>query len=240
MKNAIKYILQKLLGYQRYLFVFAKRKIKTLKTDKKEGDFFAFIASIEKEGDILDVGANIGVMSYHLSKAFPKSTILAIEPMPSNLTVLMKVKTHFDLENVEVIPTAVGDQEDQEIEMILPMNGKVKMQGLAHVVHDSITEWNEGEKFKISSDTLDNIAEGRTISGIKMDIENYEFFGLKGAEELLKRDHPVVYLELWDNENRKLCFDYLESLDYKIFVAVNEGLELFNPSKHNKQNFIFK
>ena len=40
MKNAIKYILQKVLGYQRYLFVFAKYKIRNLKSDKKEGDFF--------------------------------------------------------------------------------------------------------------------------------------------------------------------------------------------------------
>ncbi len=239
MKNAIKYILQKLLGYQRYLFVFAKRKIKTLKTDKKEGDFFAFMGAVKGEGDLLDVGANIGVMSYHLSKTFPKSQVLAIEPMPSNLSILMKVKQHFQLDNVEIVPTAVGDKDNQEIEMVLPLNGKVKMQGLAHVVHDSITEWNEGEKFKISSDTLDKVCEGRTVAGIKMDIENYEIFALKGAIKLLEKDHPVVYLELWENENRDLCFDFLKSLGYKAFVNSNSGLIEFNPEIKNKQNFIF-
>ena len=239
MKNAIKYILQKVLGYQKYLFVFAQRKIKTLKTDKKEGDFFAFMDAVKKEGDLLDVGANIGIMSYHLSKNFPKSQVLAIEPMPSNLSVLMKIKEHFNLDNVDIVPSAVGDQDGQEVEMVLPVNGNVKMQGLAHVVHDSITEWNEGEKFKIDSDTLDKICEGRTISGIKMDIENYEIFALKGAEKLIDKDHPVIYLELWENENRDQCFSYLESKGYKAFVNSDNGLISFDPESHKKQNFIF-
>jgi len=240
MKNAIKYILQKLMGYQRYLFVFAKRKIKTLKGDKKEGDFFAFMDAVDTEGDLLDVGANIGIMSYHLSKQFADRTVLAIEPMPSNLSVLMKIKDHFKLDNVEIVPTAVGDKDGESVEMVLPMNGKVKMQGLAHIVHDSITEWNEGEKFRITSDTLDKICEGRTISGIKMDIENYEIFALKGARKLIERDQPVIYLELWENENRDQCFSFLKEQGYSAYVNSAKGLIPFDPQIHKKQNFVFK
>jgi len=240
LKNAIKYVLQKVLGYQRYLFVFAKRKIRTLKTDKKEGDFFAFMNAIDQEGDLLDVGANIGIMSIHLSQRFSNRTILAIEPMPSNLSVLMRVIAHYEAKNVEVIATAVGDKDGEEVEMVLPLNGKVKMQGLAHVVHDSITEWNEGEKFKIASDTIDTIVGNRTISGIKMDIENYEYYGLLGAQKLLQRDKPVLYLELWENENRTRCFDYLKSLGYEVFVNTQKGLTPFDPAIHQVQNFIFK
>ena len=239
MKNAIKYILQKLLGYQRYLFVFAKRKINTLKSDKKEGDFFAFMDAIEGKGDLLDVGANIGIMSYHLSKQFADRSVLAIEPMPSNLSVLMKIKDHFNLDNVEIVPTAVGDKDGESVEMVLPLNGKVKMQGLAHVVHDSITEWNEGEKFSITSDTLDTICEGRKIAGIKMDIENYEIFALRGASKLIERDKPVVYLELWENENRDQCFSFLKGLGYAAYVNSDNGLIPFDPEKHKKQNFVF-
>jgi FkbM family methyltransferase len=179
-------------------------------------------------------------MSYHLSKNFPKKTILAIEPMPSNLTILLRIKEHFNLTNVEVVPSAVGDEDDQEIEMVLPVNGKVKMQGLAHVVHDSITEWNEGDKFTINSDTLDKIVGDRKISGIKMDIENYEIFALKGARKMLERDLPVVYLELWENENRDKCFELLRSLGYQAFVQLQDQLIPFDPASHKKQNFIFK
>ncbi|MCB9223527.1 MAG: FkbM family methyltransferase [Crocinitomicaceae bacterium] len=239
MKNLIKTILQTLLGYETYLFVFAKYKIRNLKTDKKEKDFFAFLDAVKGEGDLLDVGANIGIMTYHMSKRFPRKTTMAIEPMPSNIEVLMKIIQKYDLSNVEMIPMAVGDQEDQEIKMILPKKGKVKMQGLAHVKHESITEWNEGEEYTVMSDTLDQLCIGRKIAGIKMDIENYEFFALKGAQELLLRDKPVVYLELWKNENRDNCFDFLLNLGYKAYVTTEKGLVLYTENITDKQNFIF-
>jgi FkbM family methyltransferase len=238
MKNLIKSILQTILGYQTYLYVFAKFKIGNLEKDRKEKDFFAFLNSLEGEGDLLDVGANIGIMTYHMSKRFSDRTIISIEPMPSNIEVLMKIIEKYDLKNVEMIPMAVGDQEDQEIRMILPKKGKVKMQGLAHVKHDSITEWNEGDEYTVMSDTLDQLCKGRKIAGIKMDIENYEIFALEGAKRVLEQDKPVVYLELWPNENRDKCFNLLESLGYKAYVANENGLELY--TNQNKQNFIFK
>jgi FkbM family methyltransferase len=239
MKNTIKLILQKLLGYERYLFVFSKFKINNLKNDKKEGDFFLFIDEIGSQGDILDIGANIGIMTYHLSKKFPNKKIFSIEPMPNNLAVLRQVITHYNLINVEVKAIALGDKAG-EIEMVLPLNGKVKMQGLAHVVHDSIDEWNEGEKIKVQCDTLDNLFSDIQISGIKMDIENFEYFALKGGEQFLKKNHPVIYLELWQNDNRTLCFDFLKDLGYFPFVNENNNLVVYNPLKHKKQNFIFR
>ena len=171
MKNTIKLILQKLLGYEQYLFVFSKFKIKTLKKDKKEGDFFLFMDQIKAEGDILDIGANIGIMTYHLSTTFPNRKIYAVEPMPNNLAVLHKIIAHFKLKNIEVKPIALGETKGT-VEMVLPVNGKVKMQGLAHVVHESIDEWNEGEKIKVKCETLDDLFADKTIAGIKMDIEN--------------------------------------------------------------------
>lgn len=239
-KNFVKYLLQKLLGYQRYLFVFAKYKIRTLKKDKKEGDFFAFMDAIDKQGCLLDVGANLGVMTYHLHQRFSGRSIIAVEPMPSNIEVLKRIIQKYDLTNVQVITKAVGSEIEKEITMVLPEQGKVKMQGLAHVVHDSITEWNQGDQFNVISDTLDHLLGETLVAGIKMDIENFEFFALEGAIQILKRDHPVVYLELWENENRSNCFNLLESLGYNAHVQTSKGLEKYNPAMHDKQNFIFK
>ena len=187
----------------------------------------------------LDIGANIGIMTYHLSKKFPNKTIFSIEPMPNNLLVLHKIIAYFDLKNVIVKPLALGQQKE-EVEMVLPMKGKVKMQGLAHVVHHSIIEWNEGEKIKVQCETLDALFLDTPISGIKMDIENFEYFALRGGAELLKKYHPVVYLELWENENRTQCFEFLNKLGYSAFVNQNNNLVPFDALKHKKQNFIFK
>ena len=195
--------------------------------------------AIENEGDILDVGANIGIMTAHLSQTFPKRTIHCIEPVPSNLKILKKIIYEYNLINAKVHNVAVGNEE-KELEMVLPVHQNVKMQGLAHVVHDSIYEWNEGEKFKVQSKKLDTLFSDTPIAGIKMDIENFEFFALDGAREILTKYKPVVYLELWENENREKCFELLESLGYEAFVAWGDELKPFKDSGLNKQNFIFK
>ncbi len=239
MKNFIKYLLQRILGYQRYLRVFSNYKIRTLKNDAKERDFFQFMNAIQQDGVLLDVGANIGIMTFHLAKRFPNRSIYAIEPMPDNFVVLKDMVERKKLDNVILIPNAVGE-EPANLKMVLPLNGKVKMQGLAHVVHDSIDEWNEGEEIEVSCERLDDIVGDEPVAGIKMDIENFEFFALKGAQKLLQAHRPVVYLELWANENRDKCFELLRCFGYTAFVQVNNELIPFDPVTHTKQNFIFK
>jgi len=238
MKNRLKFILQKILGYRNYLFLFAKYKIRTLKNDRREKDFFAFIKAIKKEGDILDIGANIGIMTYHLSLNFKDRKILAVEPMPSNILVLKRIVEKYKLTNVELVPLAVGETKE-ELDMVLPIDKKVRMQGLAHVVHDSIDEWNDGERITVSCDTIDQIAGSSKIAGIKMDIENFEYFALKGAKKILNRDAPVIYMELWENENRTNCFNLLFALKYKAFVCIDNQLVQYDATKHKKQNFVF-
>jgi FkbM family methyltransferase len=238
-KNQLKYFLQKLFGYTNYLYFFSQFKIKTLKRDKKEGHFFHFLDLLENgKGDILDVGANIGIMSHYLSKRFPLDTIHAFEPMPDNLVVLNKIIAKNKLKNVICYDFAVGEQEST-VKMILPENGKTKEQGLSHVKHESITEWNDGIEFEVACKKLDTVLKGKTIQGIKMDVENFEYFALKGAKELLQNQHPIIYTELWDNDNRQRCFTFLNELNYEAFVVEKQKLVSFKKGVHTQQNFIF-
>jgi hypothetical protein len=108
------------------------------------------------------------------------------------------------------------------------------------VVHDSIDEWNEGDQFEVKCVRLDDLVKDAPVAGIKMDVENFEYFALKGGGKLLRAYKPVVYLELWANENRDLCFKFLEGLGYQPFVQIDGDLVAFDPSIHTKQNFIFQ
>jgi len=198
-----------------------------------------FMNAIEADGAIMDVGANIGIMTYHLSKGFPDRKIFAVEPMPDNFSILKELVEKQQLKNVELVPCAVGE-EKTVLEMVLPLNGKVKMQGLAHVVHESIDEWNEGEIIQVQCELLDDIAAGEKIAGIKMDIENFEYFALKGATHILSEHKPIIYLELWENENRDKCFEFLRLMKYTAYVQIDGELIPFDPVGHKKQNFIFK
>lgn len=239
MKNSVKYILQKILGLQRYLYVFALYKIKTLKRDKKENDFFTFLSLLKDgQGDVLDIGANIGIMTVHLAAQLPNTTIHAFEPMPANASILKKIIAHFRLNKAVVHEVALGESTGVA-KMVLPLNGQTVMQGLSHVKHESITEWNDGHEVEVPLDQLDNIINGQVIQGIKIDVENFEYFALKGAQRILQTHHPIIYAELWDNTNRQLCFELLKGFNYRVFVSEKEQLVPFQPTLHTTQNFIF-
>lgn len=227
------------MGFQNYLYVFALFKIRTLKSDSKERDFFHFLSLLKDgKGDVLDVGANVGIMTVHLAKTLPNTTVHAIEPLPDNITVLKRVIGHFGLKKIKIHEVAVGEDEGK-VHMILPHQGKTKMQGLSHVKHETITEWNEGEEFQVSVDKIDNLINGQLVQGIKIDVENFEFYALKGGKRIIESNHPIIYAELWDNENRKNCMSLLENLNYKAHVVENNQLVPYNKNIHRVQNFIF-
>lgn len=239
MKNSVKYILQKLLGLKTYLYVFALYKIKTLRSDKKENDFFTFLSLLKDgKGDVLDIGANLGIMTVHLAKKLPNTTIHAFEPMPTNVHILKRIIAKFNLKKTKIHEVALGD-ETGTAKMVLPLNGHTVMQGLSHIKHESITEWNEGQEVDVQLDKLDNLINGQAIQGIKIDIENFEYFALKGADRILSANKPIIYAELWDNENRSNCFEYLKSFNYSVFVGDDQQLVPYEPQKHHTQNFIF-
>jgi FkbM family methyltransferase len=171
---------------------------------------------------ILDIGANIGIMTVHLARSIEGSKVIAFEPMPSNIKAFKKVINHFNLKNVTLFEIALGNNEG-EVEMIMPVVSNVRMQGLSHVVHESITEFNEGVTLKVPLKMLDKIDvlknSTQTISAIKIDVENFEFFVLEGGKELIIKHQPVIYAELWDNANRYNCFNLLQSLGYHTYVC---------------------
>ncbi len=227
-----------MLGFRSYLFTFAKYKIRNLHKDEKENDFFQFLELLKcSEGNILDIGANLGIMTVHLAQAFPDATVHAFEPIPDNCHVFKQVIEKYKLKNVVFHEVALGE-ENGTAEMILPRNRGTKLQGLSHVKHNSITEWNDGEVFEVEMKRLDDMDIGK-VCGIKMDVENFEYFVLKGGIELLKRDSPIIYTELWKNGNRTKCFELLEELGYKPHVVQKGHLAVYDQRLSKAQNFIF-
>ena len=242
MKNFIKYLLQKILGFDNYLFLFSLYIIKTLKRNKKERDFLYFLDLIKNEGVIFDVGANIGIMSYHICKSFPNSSIYAFEPIPSNIKAFKRVIKHYDIDNINVIETAVGNVNGS-VEMVMPVIRSVKLQGLSHVIIDKSHAVNEGDIFKSEIVKLDSFYTGNNIQqplvAIKIDVENYEFFVLDGAKEIIEKYRPLIYCELWENQNREDCLKLIANFNYSAKVIYKNKLCNFDIEVHKTQNFFF-
>ncbi len=239
MKKFVQNVLQSVLGFRRYLFVFSLFKIRTLKRDKKEGDFFHFLSLLPVDAKVLDIGANIGIMTALLAKHCQAGEVHAIEPIPENFEALSRICRHFQFTNVHLHQFALGEAEGQ-LEMVMPEVQNVKMQGLSHVVHASITEYNEGHRYAVPQHRLDllaDVVEG--MQAIKMDVENFEYYVLKGGEAALRQFKPLIYCELWDNENRAKCFELLCNIGYAIKVLQDGNLIPFDASTHTHQNFFF-
>jgi len=239
LKNSTKRLLQRLLGFDTYLKIFARYKISTLKKDKNEGDFFVFMSLLKDEGLILDVGANLGIMTWHLLKNFNQAEVWAFEPIPENNKILRAVTEKFKSERYKIFDIALGDKPGIA-KMVLPNVKRVRMQGLSHVVHESIDEFNEGDFYEVHIDTLDNLIDSsKKVQGIKLDVENFEYFVLKGGEQLIDRDRPIIYTELWVNENRHNCLDFIKNKDYSVKVFLDNKLVDFSPDTYAGQNFFF-
>ncbi len=245
MKARFKYLLQKVLGFGNYLFIFSLFKIRTLNRDGNEKDFLYFLKLIPPGGIILDIGANIGIMTVHLARGVKNSTVLAFEPVPYNLRALHRVIAFYKLSNVRVFGCALGNSNGTA-EIVMPVMDRVKMQGLSHIVHQSIPENNEGEKFTTEVkklDAMDEVMNGKArVTAVKMDVENFEYFVLDGAREMLRKYKPLIYCELWDNENRRKCFELLHSLGYEAKILVAGSLAACTKEalmEHPTQNFFF-
>ncbi|HMM11749.1 MAG TPA: FkbM family methyltransferase [Bacteroidales bacterium] len=241
MKQRVKLLLQRLLGFDNYLFLFAIYIITTLRWNKNERDFIHFVGLIPDGHTVLDIGANIGIMSVWFSRKLRTSRILAFEPVPQNVKALRKVLRFYKADNVEVIEKALGNEQGIA-EMILPEVEMVKMQGLSHVVHSSITDFNEGENIKvpmIKLDDCEHLHATECISAIKLDVENFEYFVLAGAQKTIEKHRPLIYAELWENDNRHRCFDLLKSFDYCVCILEKGKLVEFDHHVHNTQNFFF-
>ncbi len=231
-----------MLGIKTFLYIFALFVIVKIRIDRREKDFFYFLKLLPPEGLVLDLGANIGVTSYHLARALPGSTVFSFEPLPLNMEILRRIKKRFRLTNVRDFLLAAGN-ENGRVEMVMPVINHVCMHGLSHVVHKDIPEFNAGQRLKVPMVKLDDLPElmasPKKITGVKIDVENFEYFVLKGAEKLIEKNRPLIYCELWDNENRQKCMAFLNEKGYTAYTLQKHTLVPWGKGGCQKQNFFF-
>lgn len=243
MKKLIQSLLQRILGFDRYLMWFSWFKIKTLHLDgpDREGDFIYFLKMLAENAQVLDIGANIGIMAVLMAKRCPKGKVYAYEPVPENFHALERICNFMKVKNVVLNQVALGP-ENGSVKMQMPEMQGVRMQGLSHIVHDSIEGYDASfEEYSVPQVVLDEVLADREfpVAAIKMDVENYEQYVLRGALKLIAADQPIIYMELWPNENRDNCLQMLEGLQYKPYVLVNDKLQVFDSQIHEQHNFFF-
>lgn len=142
------------------------------------------------EGAIIDVGANLGIVSLMLAKRFPERTIHAFEPAPSTFHALQTNIALNASANIRALPCAVAD-----------CNGEIAFH--AHPLGrgtNSIAAFAGACVVNVQGVTLDAYAAENAIAEIaflKVDVEGFEATVFQGAPRLLGEQRAaVVYYEV--------------------------------------------
>ena len=69
--------------------------------------------------------------------------------------------------------------------------------------------------------TLDNILKDEVISLIKIDVEGYDYNVLLGAKNILKKQHPYIFVEAKDPYIKKRIDNYLSPFGYRCKIKFN-------------------
>jgi FkbM family methyltransferase len=173
---------------------------------------------------ILDIGANIGMYSLHLSSILPiEGKCIGFEPRKDVYHRLKKnvINDRFKAENL-----ALSNKEGVT-DIYLPTS-----HGRSSLVWQEEFEGFKSEKIRTT--TLDEFVSQHDFSSItfiKIDVEGHEMEVLEGAQETLKTYSPLI---LCESENRHLkiqgksteeVIKKMENLGYKSFVISKASRE---------------
>ena len=194
-----------------------------------EKDFLFFFKKFlsEKKYNIqnkaaLDIGAFIGNHSIFFSKIF--SEVLSFEPHPISYEIL-KINCR-NFKNIKMFNFACSDENKDSYLRLKHTNiGGSSISEGNHIRDHSI------KLFKLDDFLKDNIIE---IGLIKIDVEGHEENVINGCIELLKKNKPIIIMELknFHKESEPNVVKKLKSLGYSKFFEVERSL-IFNANKNS-------
>ena len=143
-----------------------------------------------RPGDVVfDVGANIGWYSLLIGRRVPTGvSMYAFEPAPANYDLLVENLRRNGISAVTPVQAAVGDKPGRSV---------LHLYGESNRGRNSLLPVHEGLTVEVAVVALDDFCRQHAISQrpiafLKLDIEGYEYFALKGAAEALGRCRAVL------------------------------------------------
>lgn len=138
------------------------------------------LSFVEEFDTAVDGGAHVGSWTREMAKVF--STVIAIEPAEDTYKCLLK--NIEGLDNIVELNAALGSTS-----------------GRGKVVDDISRQGNTGSRFmqidsggSVDLVTLDSLELGN-LDFLKLDVEGFEYYALKGGEQTITHFEPVVLVE---------------------------------------------
>jgi FkbM family methyltransferase len=199
-----------------------------------EEETVSLLEELWKGGTLLDVGANIGLISIPFTARAKekqrslKRFVYAIEALPSNFQALI---TNIGLNKLEdaIVPINIG-LGAQDADVFIEIEGDdPRKTGTANILPSA----RDFVKIPLKLRPIDTLIEEGLlpddISLIKIDTDGYDFEVLKGAGRLLRSNRPLVFAEMsqyclnWHGYGISEVTSYLARIDYGVWPLVGFG-----------------
>jgi FkbM family methyltransferase len=156
--------------------------------------YFRFL---NPEGDILDIGANVGFFTIGGAKKLSTARILAAEPTSEAFDRLREnVERNGIGDRVILFKGLVGSWKGQtEVNYVPGLEEYSSVNALEHFA----TKNHEARTEKVPIERLDDLVAAHDLRPtlIKVDVEGGELSVFQGAEHTLSTFRPIVISELW-------------------------------------------
>ena len=144
------------------------------------------ILGLLNEGDsFIDLGANEGYFSILASKKVgKKGKVFCIEPQERLWEVILKNINKNNCYNIVLIPFAVSDKIS---EISISLSPSINTGSSSFVKESRRQLWKTQQLFATTLDDLFLMNDAHAVKLIKIDIEGFEFFALKGGVKILEK-----------------------------------------------------
>ncbi len=191
-----------------------------------------FAELIRPDDTVVDVGGNIGVRALHLSRLVPQGRIISLEPDRGNYARLQEHLKMNEATNVVALNVGIGAEERMmklyQVEEHNSGMNRIILQGegLERIPFQEI-------RIMPLAQALEGVEVDR-VNAIKVDVEGFEMEVLRGAEPVIRRDQPELFIELDDDNLRDNgstsgeLVAYLGTLGYAVLDSRN--MEVLSPN----------
>lgn len=187
---------------------------------------------IEHDYFIIDAGANIGYLSLKFARLSPNGFVYSFEPDTDNFSQLCANVNANKFANLKIFKNALGEKPDQRrLYKLYAFNP-----GANRILASSDDLSCPSEIVDVTTlDLFEEREKPRRIDLIKIDVEGFELFVLRGGRNLIQHWKPVLFVELVDqNLQQQNCsaeslVSYIESIGY----VVNDAKTMTPINKSN-------
>jgi len=189
-------------------------------------------------GMVVEVGSNMGVHTVPLGRELARQgrSMLAFEPQPVIFQQLCANLALNGLMNVNALPYACSSQAGILFFDIPDYLNSGNFGGTA--LREKLAQGSHlvtAATHAVPCYPLDDLVREEPVALIKIDVEGHELRALQGAEQLLARCHPILYVENDRIDQSPQLIEWLLMQGYRLWWHITRA---FNPANflRNEQN----